>query len=174
MAITAATLMATASCDGSPLPLEHANLDFTTTVEGQEVVLTYEGTHDVMQDENPDIRLLVLVHHDGRLNSVSSFNYVMAALDSAAVDRPELRLRETTLVLSPGMITDGTRLRTRSATLMAITRGGLPGGEGVPTLWFFPPSAISSSSMHSSSMWPTGSRAFGPSCKLAIPPVGSW
>jgi hypothetical protein len=60
----------------------------------------------VLQDEDPDILLLVLVHHDGRLNSVGSFNYVMAALDSAAVDRPELRLRETTMVLSPGMISD--------------------------------------------------------------------
>jgi hypothetical protein len=106
MAITAAMLTLTASCDRSPPPLEHANSDFTTTVEGQEVVLTYEGTHDVIQDEDPDVRLLVLVHHDGRLNSVSSFNYVMAALDSAAVDRPELRLPETTMVLSPGMITD--------------------------------------------------------------------
>lgn len=106
MVIAAAVLMLTASCDTTLPPLEHANLDFTTTVEGQDVVLTYEGTHDVMQEEDPDIRLLVLVHHDGRLNSVSSFNYVMAALDSAAADRPELRLPETTMVLSPGMITD--------------------------------------------------------------------
>ena len=95
-----------ASCDRSPAPLEHANSDFTTIVEGQEGVLTYEGTHDVMRDEDPDIRLLVLVHHDGRLNSVGSFHHAMAALDSAAVDRPELRLPETTMVLSPGMITD--------------------------------------------------------------------
>ena len=106
MVIAAAVLMFIASCDRTPPPLEHASLDFTTTVEGQEVVLTYEGTHDVIQDEDPDIRLLVLVHHDGRLNSVGSFNYVMAALDSAAADRPELRLPETTMVLSPGMITD--------------------------------------------------------------------
>jgi hypothetical protein len=106
MAITAAMLTLTASCDRSPPPLEHATLDFTTTVEGQEVVLTYEGTHDVMRDYDPDIRLLVLVHHDGRLNSVGSFNYVMAALDSAAAGRPKLRLPETTMVLSPGMIMD--------------------------------------------------------------------
>ncbi|MGD2121603.1 MAG: hypothetical protein PVJ76_07655 [Gemmatimonadota bacterium] len=104
MTISATMLTLTVSCNRSPPPLEHASLDFTTTVEGQEVVLTYEGTHAVMQDEDPDIRLLVLVHHDGRLNSVSSFNYVMAALDSAAADRPELRLRETTMVISPGMI----------------------------------------------------------------------
>lgn len=104
--IAAAVLMLTASCDRTPPPLEHATLDFTTTVEGQEVVLTYEGTHDMMRDEDSDVRLLVLVHHDGRLNSVGSFNYVMAALDSAAADRPELRLPETTMVLSPGMIMD--------------------------------------------------------------------
>ena len=106
MAITAAMLTLTASCDGPPPPLEHASSDFTTTVEGQEVVLTYEGTHDVVQDEDPDIRLLVLVHHDGRLNSVGSVNYVMAALDSAAADRLELRLPETTMVLSRVMISD--------------------------------------------------------------------
>jgi hypothetical protein len=106
MAITAATLTLTAACDGTPPPLEHASLDFTTTVDGQEVILTYEGTHDVVRDEDPDIRLLVIVHHDGRLNSVGSFNYVVAALDSAAADRPELRLPETTMVLSPGMLSD--------------------------------------------------------------------
>jgi len=104
--IVAAALMLAASCDRTLPPFEHASLDFTTTVEGLEVVLTYEGTHDVSQDVDPDVRLLVLVHHDGRLNSVGSFNYVMAALDSAAVDRPELRLLETTMVLSPGMLTD--------------------------------------------------------------------
>jgi hypothetical protein len=106
MVIAAAVLMLIASCDRTPTPLEHASLDFTTTVDGEEVVLTYEGTHDVMRDEDPDIRLLVVVHHDGRLNSVGSFNHVMVALDSAAADRPELRLPETTMVLSPGMISD--------------------------------------------------------------------
>ena len=104
MAIAAAMLTSTASCGLAVQPLEHASSDFTTTVEGQDVVLTYEGTHDVMQDDDPDVRLLVLVHHDGRMNSVSSFDYVMSALDSAAVDRPELRLPETTMVLSPAMI----------------------------------------------------------------------
>lgn len=107
VAITAAIMTLAASCDRSPPPpLEHASSDFTTTVDGQEVVLTYEGTHDVIQDESPDIRLLVVVHHDGRLNSVSSFNHVMAALDAAAADRPQLRLHETTMVISPGMISD--------------------------------------------------------------------
>lgn len=108
MVIAVVVLMLTASCDRypTPPPLEHASLDFTTTVEGQEVALTYEGTHDVIQDEDPDIRLLVLVHHDGRRNSVSSFNYVMAALDSAAIDRPELRLPERTMVLSPTMLSE--------------------------------------------------------------------
>jgi hypothetical protein len=50
MAITAATLTLTAACDGTPPPLEHASLDFTTTVDGQEVFLptraltTWSGT----------------------------------------------------------------------------------------------------------------------------------
>ena len=102
-AIAAAVLL-TLSCNGAPPPLEDGALDFVTTVDGQEVVLTYEGTHDVMEGVDPDVRLLVLVHHDGRLNTVGAFNDMIAALDSAAVDRPELQLRETTMVLSPGMI----------------------------------------------------------------------
>jgi hypothetical protein len=32
----------------APAPQEHARFDFPFTVNGQEHVLTYEGTHDVM------------------------------------------------------------------------------------------------------------------------------
>lgn len=101
--ITVAIGMVLASCDG-PSPIEHASSNFATVVDGQEYILTYEGTHDVMRDQDPAVRLLVLVHHDGRVNAVSSFNYMMAALDSAGADRPALRLPETTMVLSPAMI----------------------------------------------------------------------
>lgn len=105
--MTVAVLISIVSCDRRlPPPLEHASLDFATMVEGQQVILTYEGTHDVIADEDPNIRLLVLVHHDGRVNPVGSFSYMMAALDSAAADRPDLRLSETTMVLSPGMMTE--------------------------------------------------------------------
>ena len=105
IAISALTLVLIASCTPTPAPFEDASRDFTTTVQGQDVILTYEGTHDVMLDEDPGVRLLVLVHHDGRLNSVGSFNYMTAALDAAAADRPELRFPETTMILSPGLIT---------------------------------------------------------------------
>ena len=106
VAITAAMLTLTASCARTPSPFEDASSNFTTTVEGQEVVLTYEGTHDVHRDVDTEVRLLVLVHHDGRINPVGSFNHVMAGLEAAAIDRPDLRLSETTMVLSPGMITE--------------------------------------------------------------------
>lgn len=92
--MTVALVVLLASCDGPP-PIEHASSDFATIVEGQEHVLTYECAHDVMRDQDPAIRLLVLVHHDGRVNAVSSFTYMMAARDSAAADRPALRLAET-------------------------------------------------------------------------------
>lgn len=95
-------LVATLAC--GERPLEHADRDFTTTIDGQPVVLTYQGTHDVHQDDDPDVRLLVLVHHDGRINPVTSFDFMTAALDSASIDRPSLRLSETTMVLSPSMI----------------------------------------------------------------------
>lgn len=104
-AILLATLISVASCDGPP-PIEHASSDFPTGVEGREVILTYQGTHDVVADEDPDVELLVVVHHDGRTNSVSSFDDMMAALEAAALDRPELRLREITMVLSPAMISE--------------------------------------------------------------------
>ena len=83
---------------------EHASSDFPVVVQGQEYVLTYEGTHDVVRDRDPDIRLLVIVHHGAGQNPVGYFNSMMAALEAAAADRPELRLDETTMVLSPGMI----------------------------------------------------------------------
>jgi len=37
---------------------------------------------------------------------VGSFEFMMAGLEAAAIDRPELNLSETTMVLSPGMITE--------------------------------------------------------------------
>lgn len=93
----------TATCGRLP-PVEHASSDFAAVVDGHEFILTYEATHDVMRDEDPRVELLVLVHHDGRVNPVSSFDYMIAAVDSAAADRPDLRLRETTMVLAPAMI----------------------------------------------------------------------
>lgn len=52
--IIVAIVVVLASCDG-PSPIEHASSDFATVVEGQEHVLTYEGTHDVMRDQDPAI-----------------------------------------------------------------------------------------------------------------------
>ena len=114
MLIAAVLMMSTVACDRTLPPLEHASLDFTTAIDGQDVILTYEGTHDVMLDEDSEVRLLVIVHHDGRLNPVGSFNYIMAALDSAAADRPELRLAETTMVLSPGMLSEWNKVENPS------------------------------------------------------------
>lgn len=83
---------------------EHASHDFPAVVDGQEQILTYEGTHDVVPEEDPDVKLVVFVHHGGAQNPVTYFENAMAALEEADADRPELDLAGTTMVLAPAMI----------------------------------------------------------------------
>ena len=83
---------------------EHGRFDFPFTVNGQEHVLTYEGTHDVMRQPDPAVKLVVFVHHGGSQNPVTYFRHMKAALDAAAADRPGLNLPGTTMIIAPGMI----------------------------------------------------------------------
>jgi hypothetical protein len=83
---------------------EHARFDFPFVVNGQEHLLTYEGTHDVMRQADPAVKLVVLVHHGGSQNSVTYFQRMRAALDAAAADRPGLNLPTTTMIIAPAMI----------------------------------------------------------------------
>ena len=85
---------------------EHGRFDFPFTVNGQEHVLTYEGTHDVMRQPDPAVKLVVFVHHGGSQNPVTYFRHMKTALDAAAVDRPGLNLPGTTMIIAPGMIGD--------------------------------------------------------------------
>jgi L-asparaginase / beta-aspartyl-peptidase len=85
-------------------PQEHARYDFPFVVNGQEHVLTYEGTHDVMRQTDPAIKLVIFVHHGGSQNPVTYFNSMKAALEAAARDRPGLDFAKTTMIISPGMI----------------------------------------------------------------------
>ena len=85
-------------------PQEHARYDFPFTVSGQEHVLTYEGTHDVMRQSDPAVKLVVFVHHGGSQNPVTYFRHMKTALDAAAADRPGLNLPGTTMIIAPGMI----------------------------------------------------------------------
>jgi beta-aspartyl-peptidase (threonine type) len=85
---------------------EHGRFDFPFTVNGQEHVLTYEGTHDVMRQPDPAVKLVVFVHHGGSQNPVTYFGHMKTALDAAAVDRPGLNLPGTTMIIAPGMIGD--------------------------------------------------------------------
>ena len=83
---------------------QHGRFDFPVTIGGQEHILTYDGTHDVMRDADARVKLVVFVHHGGSQNPNSYFDGVMDALDVADRDRPELNLKATTLVVSPAMI----------------------------------------------------------------------
>lgn len=85
---------------------EHARFDFPVTVDGQEHILTYDGTHDVMRDADPRVKLVVFVHHGGSQNPTTYFDRLVAALNAADRDRPGLALRATTLVVSAAMIGD--------------------------------------------------------------------
>lgn len=88
----------------SELQEEHAQFDFPANIEGQEVILTYDGTHNVMADADPAVTRVVLVHHGASQNPTTYFQSMLAALEAADADRPELGLLEKTLVLSPAMI----------------------------------------------------------------------
>ena len=83
---------------------EHGRFDFPFTVNGQEHVLTYEGTHDVMRQPDPAVKLVVFVHHGGSQNPVTYFKHMKTALDAAAADSPGRNLPGTTMIIAPGMI----------------------------------------------------------------------
>jgi beta-aspartyl-peptidase (threonine type) len=83
---------------------EHGRFDLPLTVDGQEHILTYDGTHDVMRDADPRVKLVVFVHHGASQNPTTYFDGLMAALDAADRERPELDLKASTLVVSPAMI----------------------------------------------------------------------
>lgn len=85
---------------------EHARFDFPVTVDGQEHILTYDGTHDVMRDADPRVKLVVFVHHGGSQYPTTYFVRLVAAMNAADRDRPGLALRATTLVVSAAMIGD--------------------------------------------------------------------
>jgi pimeloyl-ACP methyl ester carboxylesterase len=83
---------------------EHARYDFPASINGEEVILTYDGTHDVVADADPAVTRVVLVHHGASQNPTTYFRGMMAALEAADADRPELGISEKTLVISPAMI----------------------------------------------------------------------
>jgi beta-aspartyl-peptidase (threonine type) len=114
---------------------EHARYDFPFVVEGQEHVLTYEGTHDVMKQTDPAIKLVVFVHHGGSQNPVTYFNSMKAALQAAAADHPDWDLLRTTMIISPGMIGDQ-HIADNPKRYQGNRYAYWPGGwrEGVPSV----------------------------------------
>ncbi|MGQ0642913.1 MAG: hypothetical protein ACT4P6_19375 [Gemmatimonadaceae bacterium] len=80
---------------------EHARFELPVAIEGRQHVLTYDATHDITKDVDARIKLVVFVHHGGSQNARSYFRYLTSALDSADRDRPSLKLKATTLVISP-------------------------------------------------------------------------
>lgn len=83
---------------------EHGQYDFPYVIGGHEHILTYEGSHDVVNDVDPAVKLVVFVHHGGRQNPVSYHERMQASLERADADRPGLSLLESTMIVSPGMI----------------------------------------------------------------------
>jgi hypothetical protein len=102
--VMAAGLIAVCFSSPAPAQKEHGRYDFPLVVDGQSHILTYEGTHDLMGQVDPAVKLVVFVHHGGSQNAVSYFNSMKAALAEAAVDRPELNLAGTTMIIAPAMI----------------------------------------------------------------------
>jgi beta-aspartyl-peptidase (threonine type) len=101
-----AGLIAAGFCSTAHAQEEHGRYDFSYVVNSQRQILTYEGTHDLMGQVDPAIKLVVFVHHGGSQNPVTYFNSMRAALIGAAAERPELDLARTTMIISPGMIGD--------------------------------------------------------------------
>lgn len=86
---------------------DHAPLDFVAQVDGAEHTLTYEGTHDVMEDRDPDVTRVVFVHHGAAQNPVTYFDDAVSALRKASEQEPESELRRRTMVISPAKIGQG-------------------------------------------------------------------
>ncbi len=101
-----ATFLAFATVGPLQAQEEHGRFNFPLTIGGQEHILTYDGTHDVMRDADPRVKLVVFVHHGGSQNPTTYFDRLVAALHAADRDRPGLDLTATTLVVSPSMIGD--------------------------------------------------------------------
>lgn len=83
---------------------EHGQYDFPYVISGHEHILTYDGSHDVVNDVDPAVKLVVFVHHGGRQNPVSYHERMQASLERAHADRPGLSLLGSTMIVSPGMI----------------------------------------------------------------------
>lgn len=80
---------------------QHASFDFPVTIEGMEYILTYEGTHDVIEESDPDVRHVVFGHHGASRNSISYFNNVVGAYSS----RPDrIAIERQTMVIAPAKI----------------------------------------------------------------------
>ena len=71
-----------------PQPQEHGRYDFPVKMNGQESALTYEGTHDVMKEPDPEVKLVVFVHHGGSQNPVTYFRNLKQQLRSAGCHGP--------------------------------------------------------------------------------------
>ena len=82
---------------------EHARYDFPVVVDGQEQVLTYEGTHDITRGD-PNVKLVVFVHHGASENPVTYFNSMKAALEVVSGEKPDLA--RTTMIIAPAMISE--------------------------------------------------------------------
>lgn len=79
---------------------EHAAFDFPAVIDGQEFIQTYEGTHDIVADVDPEVRHVVFVQHGAAQNPVRYFQDAVTALEDAAAERPELGLDRHVMVLS--------------------------------------------------------------------------
>lgn len=83
---------------------EHASYDFVAEIDGQEYILTYEGTHDIQAESDPDVTHAVFIQHGAAQNPVTYFDNAYAALEEAASDRPDLDLEDHTMVLATAKI----------------------------------------------------------------------
>ncbi len=83
---------------------EHAAYDFPVEINGHVQFFTYDATHDLLADHDPNIEHVVFVHHGAAQNPTTYFDNMKAARDMAAVDQPELEIDFNTMVISPAMI----------------------------------------------------------------------
>jgi hypothetical protein len=94
-----------AACGGEEeYEREHATYDFPVEIDGETVNFTYESTHDLLDEPDPDVELVVFVHHGALQNPISYFKNMKAARDTAASNRPEMNFKDNTMIVAPGMI----------------------------------------------------------------------
>lgn len=87
--------------DSRPLQEEHASFDFPAEIGGREYILTYEGTHDIVEEVDPEVRHVVIVHHGAGQNPVSYFN---RALGSYSQRPDRVRIERESMVISVAAI----------------------------------------------------------------------